>query len=47
MQEQAMTIKERLSRVDLTDFTASNDWLESFWKIHGITEYHVNEAAGV
>ena len=38
LKEEAMFIKERLNKGDLTSFTASNGWLEKFKLAHGIQE---------
>ena len=41
LQEEALLIKEQLANPELEDFHASNGWLESFKKIHGIREYRI------
>ena len=38
LQEEAMEIAKRLGKEELTDFTASNGWLEKWKQIYGVRE---------
>ena len=38
LDEEAMKIKKRLDKEELSDFTASNGWLDSWKKIYGVQE---------